>query len=500
MRPTFAALALLGTLSLSWESQAADWNQWRGPLRDGVAPTSPPLIESLPKEGLLPTWKYDDVPSGFEGGWSSPVIADGKVYLYSHQRIKLEETEPPKRKFPWLPPDKRGHLTAEEYKEYEVNRRKEDFEMGTRFYRFEEFLHCLDAATGKVVWKDTRPSSYTRFVHSGTPAAVDGKVYIASAARKARCFDAKSGDLVWETTIPGDFHDEFFMSSFAVVDGVAVAQVGTLCGLDAESGKVLWQLEGDSARMYHSSPVFWDGPKGKRIIANIGGDKTVCVEPKTGRECWRVESMANQSSPVISGDMMITYGGSRKKGLRCFKLQEDKAEPAWVYQGLSDSGSSPVIVGKNVFVQGERRLAAVDLETGKAHWRTTLDYAKPRYTSLLAGDNKVIYAMEGILIFEASDERFEPLIEARVGPEGRLASEDVIRKLVGLGSEGVDPEKAQSIFQNKVVKAGPLLCSTPALADGKLYVRLRDSVVCYDLTNAKGTVSAKTAPKGAAAN
>ena len=33
---------------------SADWPQWRGPNRDGAAPTSPPLVNALPAEGLKP--------------------------------------------------------------------------------------------------------------------------------------------------------------------------------------------------------------------------------------------------------------------------------------------------------------------------------------------------------------------------------------------------------------------------------------------------------------
>ena len=63
---------------------AADWPQWRGPNRDGTAPTSPPLIGALPAEGLKPAWVSESLTGGFAGGWGSPIVADGKVYLFVH--------------------------------------------------------------------------------------------------------------------------------------------------------------------------------------------------------------------------------------------------------------------------------------------------------------------------------------------------------------------------------------------------------------------------------
>ena len=67
------------------------------------------------------------MPSGFDGGWGSPVVAGGRVYLMSHAKtLRDGATKPGKQKFPWLAPDKRGHLSAAEYAEYEKNRRDED--------------------------------------------------------------------------------------------------------------------------------------------------------------------------------------------------------------------------------------------------------------------------------------------------------------------------------------------------------------------------------------
>ena len=54
---------------------AADWPQWRGPLRNGVVPDSPKLLVALPEEGLKELWESEQIPSNDEGGLSSPVVA-----------------------------------------------------------------------------------------------------------------------------------------------------------------------------------------------------------------------------------------------------------------------------------------------------------------------------------------------------------------------------------------------------------------------------------------
>ena len=54
---------------------ASDWPQWRGPNRDGVW-TESRILDSFPSNGLVPTWK-----AGVGFGFSSPIIADGMLYL-----------------------------------------------------------------------------------------------------------------------------------------------------------------------------------------------------------------------------------------------------------------------------------------------------------------------------------------------------------------------------------------------------------------------------------
>src|SRR5205814_6576834 len=113
----------------------ADWPQWRGANRDGVDADSPALIRELPHDGLKPTWLNKDVVAEGRGeGWSSPVVAQGKVYFFSHSSGKKQE-----------------HLT------------------------------CLSAATGKELWHKTIESRATKVQQSGTPAVVNGRVYLLGA-------------------------------------------------------------------------------------------------------------------------------------------------------------------------------------------------------------------------------------------------------------------------------------------------------------------------------
>lgn len=476
---TFSLAAVSATFTY-----AADWNQWRGPNRDGAAPSGPALVSALPDEGLKPLWtSKEEIPSARSGGWSSPVVADGKVFVYTHQRIRVGEDELPPRKFPWLPEDQRTGMTAQEYAEYEVKRRDEDEALG-RFYRYADLIYCIDQKSGETVWKYQRNSVYTRFPHSGTPAVVDGRIYVLGAAYTALCVDVKSGELLWQKKLPLEFRDQFMQSSFAISGDVAVVLCGQLFGLNAKTGEILWRLGDDDPRQLHTSPVVWNHAGRELIVCNVPGDETVCVDPRTGEELWRVESLASNSTPVVVGDLMLTYGSSRKGGLRCYDLSLDGADLRWKFHATADSGSSPVVVGDLVFVQGGRRLACVELETGNEAWSTDLDIGNPRYTSLVAADGKVIYAFDGFLCFAANGNEFQTLIDGKIDKDGLLGEQAMFRKQLDidrLRTTAEGQKEASRLWRQKFDGNGPLTCSTPAIADGQIYIRLDDRVACYDL-------------------
>src|SRR5260221_9981574 len=82
-KPLLAAVLTLLCAAL----RAEDWPQWRGPNRDSVCGETG-LMESFPAEGLKIRWR---VPVGW--GFSSPVVAQGRVYLADSELMKPKARE-----------------------------------------------------------------------------------------------------------------------------------------------------------------------------------------------------------------------------------------------------------------------------------------------------------------------------------------------------------------------------------------------------------------------
>lgn len=444
-------------------------------------------MPTLPPQGLTPLWKLESFPGGNNGGWSSPVISDGRVFVYSHTKIKNPGADPGESKYPWLAPDKRVGMSDEEYAQYEVKRRDEN-ERQAKAFRFDERLVCLDLETGDIVWDKSDSSKYTRFTHSGTPCVAGGRVFVLGAERTARCYDASTGEVIWSRRLPGDFRDEFFASSFVVDGDTALVACGPLVALRTQDGELLWH--GDTPLDYqsHSSPAVWrDGTDGVAIV-NTQGGKTQGYRVSDGKRLWELDAGAGQSTPIIAGDLLLTYGSSRKSGLTAYRLAtaapEKEPELVWQFQRAADSGSTPVVREDAVFVQGEKRLAKVRLSDGDTLWQTTMKISNPRYTSLIAAGDQVFFGWEGLLSFKADGDDFVQLYDAKVDSDGVLIGSDDLRaklKSNEFSAESDGQEISEKLWQQKAVKSGPLACSTPAVSDGRIVIRLRDAIICYDL-------------------
>ena len=467
-------------------AQAGEWNQWLGPHRNGMAIDSPALIESLPERGIKPNWivNQDTIPGISSSGWASPIVTEDYVLLFTHKKTKTIDGKLPPVKFPYLPPEKRTGMTDEEYKQYEVKRRDEQ-QRRAKSYRYDEFLYCLHRKNGKLVWSNEHSSVYTRFAQSASPTVNDGRVFLQSAGRLARCVDLNTGKEIWSTQIPGEFRDEYLQSSFLVVRNIAITLSRGLIAFDADNGEILWQIENENGKVSHCSPAIWDSPDGPVVICNIGGGDTKAVLASTGETVWELNVGANHSSPLVFEDKLILYSSSRKNGLLCFELNNQAPKQLWQYRGVADSGSTPVISNGLVFAQGERRLACIDLSDGREQWMTMLDMNRPRYSSLISADNQVFYGFDGVLAFKASKKEFTPTMRAKIDRDGLLADEEVFREKLGINNlertaEGqIEAEK----LWNRQFSNGPLVCTTPAIADGVLFIRLKHGIACYDLSS-----------------
>jgi outer membrane protein assembly factor BamB len=505
----------------SSSSSSSSWPQWRGPQRTGVSPDSPPLASEWPKDGPPVVWEIEGIPAGGAGGYGSPVVADGRVYLFVNHRYSVPVTHrtvsdgalrqlgwPPQAERPtgalmdaleqarqgyeragldpakvgawveaWtaaripaeadekrfipfiqqrlregkeaLPLDLLAKLEAARDRNFANAAELEGWVNGlgiasdevrkrviqavpTTEDKANDEVYCLDAASGDEVWKKTWPGNAGDL--SSTLCLADGKCYGLASTGEAFCLDAASGEEVWRAK-SGSGH-----SSFLVTGGLAVALAGELTALDAKTGTLAWKQP--QVKGHENSAVAWDGPDGRTYLLCNTREHVACVELKTGKVRWTAPG-GSPSTVAATGEHMVVLSDNPQVGLQAYRITPDKAEKAWNRPKTIERGSSPVIHDGHVYAVAGEKTVCVELASGKLAWE-----GKP-------GKGDIASPVV------ADDKLFAPLANMFVA------------------MVSATPDKYQLLDKTRVTLAP---CTSPAVADGKLFVRTGEGLACYDLT------------------
>jgi outer membrane protein assembly factor BamB len=321
---------------------AGDWPQWRGPHRDGVWP-DPRLPEAFP-DRLPARWRR---PIG--GGYGGVAVSGGRVYLLDRQ------TQP----------------------------------------REVERVVCLDSATGKTQWAHEYPVAYGKLGYGNGPRATPtvhaGRVYTYGALGHLHCLDAVTGKVLWRRDTVRDFKGRVPTWGHAcspLIDGDRlVVQVGgqpesCLVALDAATGKEIWHSLPD--RPGYCSVVLVPTGRGL-LLAYWTPEHVVGLEPETGKVRWKVP-FEGISYDVAISDVVFADGvllaSNYWSGSKAVRLNEDgdRPEVAWQGKQLSLLMSTPLVRGGHVYALDRHRgLMCLEMRTGKVLWQD--EHVTPRGTN-----------------------------------------------------------------------------------------------------------------------
>lgn len=164
----------------------------------------------------------------------------------------------------------------------------------------------------------------------------DGRAYTmdrpkGEQAERVLCFDAESGDPLWqyryEASYEGLSYDSGPRASVTIHKGKAytLGSVGHLHCLDAKTGKVIWNKDGEGelgARRptwgFASVPVIWKDT----VIYQLGSEtgSYIAFDLNTGGERWRSGSdPAGYATPVFTkhagADLMLAWTPEHIRGM-----------------------------------------------------------------------------------------------------------------------------------------------------------------------------------------
>jgi outer membrane protein assembly factor BamB len=324
-----AAVALAVFLSLPGAARPAgteDWPQWRGPNRDNrVAGFTAPT--TWPKE-LTQKWK---TTVGL--GDASPALVGDKVYVFTRQGG-------------------------------------------------EEVTSCLNADTGKIVWQDkyaaqevTGPAATVGGGHLGprsTPAVAEGKVCTLGVGGVLSCLDAATGKAVWRKDTRA-WPDFFTGSSPLIAEGKCIAYLGkrgegTLSAYDLTSGDEKWKWNGDGPS--YGSPVLMTVAGTKQLVT-LTEKSLVGIGMTDGKLLWQVPfppGRFNTGTPIVDGQTVICAG-------RAFKIEKQgegfAAGDLWKSEAPNQF-NTPVLKDGLLFgLSGRRNFFCMNARTGDVLWTDT---------------------------------------------------------------------------------------------------------------------------------
>ena len=414
-----ASLAILLTTSIFADTT---WNRFRGPNGTGNSESSglPTTVDAGTTLWQTPLGK----------GWSSPVVWEDKV-------IVTAETGPNKRA-----------------------------------------VIALSAETGKELWRHEVtfvPHKIHNFNSLASSSAfVDAeRIYInwsTGTTIQALALDHQ-GKLVWENPHVADYiHEHGTGVSPIVEDGIMIVRSefdwerdgkvytedseqqkwkACIVGLDARTGKQAWKLEIPNCLNTFSTPVVRELPGGKKeIICANNGSGVLGIDVKTGKINWQHNPGYKQrslGSGVLSDDFYFcTFGtGGGVKEVAALDLKGGKPKPVEfeIPKGLPYV-PSPLVIGDLMYLLGDGGiLRCVEFKTGKVIYEERVEGVQGSskfFSSPVAADGKIFCgSQQGDLIVIKAGPKFERLSASKLGAP---------------------------------------INATPAIADGRLFVRTADSL------------------------
>lgn len=383
---------------------------------------------------------------------------------------------------------------------------------------------ALDRKTGAERWKQVAPASRVETFHPTSSAAAatvacDGqRVYSFFGSYGLLCYDL-AGKLVWEKQL-GPFQDEFGSASSPVlVDGKLLLNEDhdkdsfLLC-LDAATGKTVWQTPREGFTRSYATPIIMTVGKRKQVVV-AGALQLVAYDFENGKQLWSVDGFARivNTTPVVADGLLFvsTWSPGGDTDARISMEPWETALKLW------DKNKDGKLVREEVDNKDVLdRFFRIDLDQDKAldqnEWtkyarvfelaRNTLqaikltddaptspelvwqyDKSLPYVPSPLAYRGVLYLVKDGGIVtsFDTTSGKVGRQARAR-GPGNYYASPVAGDGKILLVSERGVITVVRADRQWDVVSShdlGERTVATPALADGRVYLRTEKALYCF---------------------
>jgi outer membrane protein assembly factor BamB len=294
-----------------------------------------------------------------------------------------------------------------------------------------EVVLCLSASDGKEVWQNryaaqavTGPAAQYRGPRS-SPAVAGGRVVTLGVGGILSCLDAATGKVDWRQEEFSNVLPWFFTAmSPLLVDGLCIVHLGgkdngSVVAFHLGTGKPAWKWTGDGPA--YSSPV----------LMMAGGTKQAVVQTEKhilglavtdGKLLWQVRTAPesgywNSVTPIVDGQTVI-YSG-QGQGTRAVTVTREGASLAakeiWSNARLGTVYNTPVLKDGLLFGLSDRaNFFCLNAQTGETAWRGTNRFSQ--FGTILDAGSVLLALPEksGLIVYEPSGKGFEELARMKV--------------------------------------------------------------------------------------
>ncbi len=473
---------VIGTWQTKGEAVAPTgaWPSFWGPTLDMASQPQPKLVDDFAQ--AKPLWRsevyvltgYGNAPdsrymtralkSGNGGGGSSPVVADGTVYIYFYQ--PNQDSPPATEGHPYWAANFKTKDFKAQMEEVKANEREKNWVLNHVRPLADDVIVAIDAATGATKWTTVLPlrsvnvQTHKNRAPSPVPLVAGDTIYVPNIESRLYALDRATGKLKWES--PAKFDPAAKRPSgknLGPANPSPVLLGGTLLwagsGLDPASGQEKWKLpEGYLVR--------WTKDGKDRIVVIQGYQGQVfCLDPADGKQIWQQGLGLNAAAPldaVISGDVLVAvpkFEKGAKPQVAGFKLTETGLSEIWRDQPIQNDENLPITVADGkAYLLGAAYIRILDIITGK------------QVGELKGGD----YGPGSNPWLGVVGDRFLLIPEGQHGLANYIFLD---RTLKNLGPLWHPPHTNTSAYNSQPIIA--------PVVDGRVFLRGGDGIYCYDL-------------------
>ena len=352
-----------------------DWPGWLGPDGTGISRETG-VAEQWPQGGPKRLWSKK---VGL--GHSSPVAADGRVYLF--------------------------HLAGNE-----------------------DHLTCFEADSGKVVWDQSYRGGWTG-PYKGTRATPliekdANRIYTYGGAGHLVCRELDTGKPVWAFDVlksTGNRPLEWGQASSPLLVGnVLYVQAGdggpVAVAVDKHKGQPLWQSQArDKAGYAHIIHVEVEGAPQLVVFA---GKALYGINPKDGktlwREPWQTSYDVNAATPVYRENHLFV-SSEYNHGCMMLKLDGKGAKKLWERKDVQLKFQPPILDGDHLYANSAGTIKCMSWPDGKIVWQATEKKTRlgPGGSMLRVGNKLITLSEQGKLsLVHAEPQGFKLLAQTEL--------------------------------------------------------------------------------------